>query len=237
MAVCNLCYNTEFSNLNGRVAVQCTICGSLERTRLMWMYIEERVRLRPDSRVLHFAPELGVYRAISRIVPPKNYICADMSQSRYKFVENFVKIDMCNDLEKYESKSFDLIVHSHVLEHVRCNISYVLYQLHRLLKDDGKHVCVIPFYGRYYEESLNRLTPEDATARFGQHDHVRIFGTRELDVSLGKAIRLPKAFDAEADFGADTLRRYNVPEAHWKGFTPSTVLCLDRRDYLLALDR
>lgn len=235
MSVCNLCGGSEFGNMGNRVAVRCKTCGSLERTRMMWMYIRDRVKLGPGSRVLHLAPEPGIYRQISRIVPPRNYICADMSKDRFEFAENFRILDLCRDLAGYESSSFDLILHSHVLEHVRCNVAYVLYQIHRLLKEDGKHVCVIPFAGQYYEESLAKLSPEEATRRFYQHDHVRLFGTRELDMSLGCVIRLPPVFDAEADFGAEALTTYNVPRSTWKGFTPSTVLCLNKRDYLLAL--
>jgi hypothetical protein len=58
---CNLCGSTEFRDVNSRKNVLCTRCGSYERTRLMQLYLAHH-GIRRDMRVLHFAPEPGLYR-------------------------------------------------------------------------------------------------------------------------------------------------------------------------------
>lgn len=200
----------------------------------MWMYIQSRFALNHNTKILHLAPEKGLYSAIRRIVPAENYIGSDISQDNYGFVDNFRRIDLTSDLEQFEDNQFDLIIHSHVLEHVPCNIAYVLYQIHRILKPSGKHICVIPFMGGAYEESFAQMPPEEATRRFGQSDHVRRFGIQNLANALGCIITLPQTFDAETDFGTEAMDHYNIPASCRKGFQASTVLCLNKGDYKLV---
>ena len=197
------------------------------------MYIQSRCSLYPDTKILHLAPEQGLYSAIRRTVNADGYIGADISQDNFGFVENFRKLDLTSDLELLEDNQFDLVIHSHVLEHVPCNIAYILYHIHRILKQSGKHICVIPFMGGAYEESFAQLSAEEATRRFGQSDHIRRFGTQHLAGALGCIVNIPPTFDAETEFGTGTLDRYNIPASCRKGFQPSTVLCLNKQDYRL----
>ena len=234
---CNLCGNDKFGPVGKRSQARCQSCQSLERTRLMWLYIQNRVPLDPAMRILHFAPEEGLYSVITDTTGKDNYICSDISQDRYKFAKIFKTIDLTCDLEQFDDGEFDLIIHSHVLEHVPCNVAYVLYHIHRILKPTGKHICVITFMGGAHDECFDDLPADEATRRFGQADHVRRFGTRHLASTLGCIINLPESFDAEADFGDETLSRHNIPDFCRKGFQPSTVLCLGKEDYRLLPGR
>jgi phosphoglycolate phosphatase len=230
---CNLCGGESFTDVGPRVAVQCAACGSLERTRLIKLVIDERALVRPDTRVLHLAPEPGLAGALERVAGT-NCRFADLDPTGFPDVPRVERLDLCRDLERIADGSFDLIVHSHVLEHVPCNYTYVLFHLHRLLSDAGTIVCCIPFLDGHYESSTSPgLTAEERTERFGQWDHVRRFGTADLDLSLGRVYELPPEYDARHLVPETALRAANVPPYAWTGFTPHSVLVLGKLDYRL----
>lgn len=225
---CNLCGNDRFIDMGIRKKVQCAGCGSLERTRLLWMYIE-RLKLDKTANVLHFAPEKGLYDVLSKHLDKKNYTVADINPNNYPFVDSCRQMDLC-DLDEQIACEYDLIIHSHVLEHTPCNIAYTLFHLHRMLKKSGTHLCIVPFMGGKYDESFQALSDEERQRRFGQPDHVRRFGCQDIPSHLGKLITIPTEFDATQDFTPDDLEDANIPENNWKGFHIATVLDLKKHD-------
>ena len=229
--ICNLCGCTEFIDLKSRKAVRCKNCSSLERTRLIWLYIEQ-LPLNSKSRVLHLAPERGIYNRLSSVISAENYVTADFEPSRHPFAKGCKKIDLTN-MEGWLSNQFDLILHVHVMEHIPCNIAYPLFHLHRMLKADGTHLCVIPFSRGIYDECFDEIGNDERTRRFGQFDHVRKFGCDGLSTHLGKLINLPNKFDSTEHFSQETLIDANIPKLHWQGFHSSTVLSLKKDDYKL----
>lgn len=228
---CNICGNDQFADMKDRVGVKCTKCGSLERTRLLWMFIEQ-LNVQPNWKVLHLAPEVGIYNRLSSLVKPENYVGADLEPERIRFVANCRKIDL-TDLESWASNEFDLIIHSHVLEHIPCNVAYPIFHLHRMLKPTGKHLCCIPFSTGVYDECFDQIDDAERARRFGQRDHVRRFGRDGLAMSLGNIVRLPDHFDATDSFNEAALSKHNIPKRLWKGFHTATVLSLSKNDYRL----
>lgn len=196
----------------------------------MYLYLEKYALVRPGIKVFHMAPEKGLYKRILKATGEKNYTVVDIEPSKYGFVKNMQKFDLCRDSENLPDKYFDLIIHSHVIEHLPCDYAYVLKHLHRALKADGRHVCIIPFLSGCYDECFSPLPEEDVVRRFGQNDHVRRFGVDDIEQTLGHVLRFDKNFDAQKDFLEDVLLRANIPAHCWKGLTPHTVLCLERND-------
>lgn len=225
---CNLCGSGEFVDMNLRPNVRCKECGSLERTRLIWLYLS-RMEMDGNFRALHIAPEKGLYDALSARLAPGNYDVADINPKLYRFAKQIQPIDLCN-LDDQPSGRYDLILHSHVLEHTPCNIAYTLCHLHRMLTSQGRHVFVVPFMRGRYDECFQDIGDEERVRRFGQDDHVRRFGKEDVDDHLGKVVKLPAIFDAEKDFDEETLRNANIPVLHWRGFQSSTVITLDKTD-------
>ena len=225
---CNLCGSTQFIDMNNRKQVQCKTCLSLERTRIIYLYIQ-KLNLGRDSKVLHFAPERGLYNALSNLVDEDNYTVADINPKQYKFAKGCQQIDLC-ELDEYPSNHYDLILHLHVLEHVPCNIAYTLFHLHRMLKDGGRHLFVVPFMGGKYDETFQDIGDEEAVRRFGQFDHVRRFGNKDIDKHLGKLLNMPDHFDAAEDFSPEQLDAINVPENQRQGFHGGTILNLEKYD-------
>jgi len=227
---CNICGCTSFADFNGRKNVACTQCGSVERTRLLWLYLDRLIR--PGHKVLHCAPEKGIYQQLVKRLAPGDYVATDIDPDRYKWAEGLVSLDLSN-LEELPSKEYDFIVHSHVLEHVPCNEAYTLYHLHRALKEDGRHLFIIPVQKGHYDCTYVDVGRPERERRFGQWDHVRWFGREDLDQSLGKLIDLPWNYDAARDFPAYLLAGHNIPSQSCKGITGNTVFNLGRYDMKL----
>lgn len=222
--ICNCCGGTEFVAQRRRGTVRCAKCHSLERTRAMRLVLETLDLPKPDSRVLHFAPEPGISEWMRKRVG-KGYEAVDFQPSRYEWA-GARKFDLTTDAELLQSETYDLIVHSHVMEHVPCNVTAVLFHLHRALKPNGLQVCCIPFMPkRRYEESLEALPAEDATSRFGQHDHVRRFGALGIEHTLGMIFPLPD-YDLRDLVPEEALIKHNIPKYAWTGLTPHTILLL-----------
>lgn len=229
---CNLCGSQSFADVKTRALARCRNCGSYERTRLLYLYVDDFLSLRPDAKLLHIAPERGLYSRLRQRLPPENYVVADFCPENYPFCDNCVKIDL-SDLQSWPADSFDAIVHSHVLEHVYCNLAYCFFHLHRMLKPDGRHICIIPFSPGGWDESFQCLSKEERIRRFGQEDHVRSFGVDDLPKYLGGIVKLPKSFDATENFSADILSNAQIPREAWKGFGINSVLLLEKDDYCL----
>lgn len=230
---CNICGSTQFVARQQRGHVQCAGCGSNERARLLWLMLETHGLLRPGLRVLHFAPERALAERLHAIYGD-GYDPVDFDPAGYLHVPNIRKIDLIEDAAKLPSGHYDVIIHSHVMEHISCNITAILYHLHRSLKPDGKQVCCVPISrDGYYAEDLGPIGAEDAAARFGQEDHVRSFGRHDIQRTLGMIFRLPQDYDLTRDFDEATLVGCNIPRVNWRGWSPNSVLVLGKDDLLL----
>lgn len=234
---CNLCGSTSFRDMKNRKYVRCKSCGSLERTRLLWLYLKNTGSLKYGARVLHFAPEEGLSKCIREIIGYDNYVPVDYNEELYKQIPGIQHFDLTSDVTALETNTYDLIVHSHVIEHIPCNIAFPLFHLHRALKPDGVHACVIPISPGSWDESFNMsLSREMREKRFGQYDHVRRIGLIDIKQTLGKILNIDRYldFDATRDFSPQILAKYNIPESQWRGLGMSTPLILNKQDYLLS---
>ena len=229
---CNLCGCHDFVEMNGRPNARCKHCGSFERTRLLWLYLE-RQGLTATTRVLHLAPERGLYERLRNLLDPECYVVADIDPKTYAFAADCRPIDLA-DMEGWASDQFELIVHSHVLEHIPCSLAYPLYHLHRMLKPNGLHIFLVPFSSGFYEECLGGIDSIERARRFGQDDHVRRFGKSDLRAHLGSILQIEGALDPRDLFGEEELRAANIPPDYWSGLHSGTVFQVRKEDYRLG---
>ena len=172
---CPICEKAAASfephGLNSRPQARCPNCGSLERHRLLWLVLNKVADLQALSgrTVLHFAPEACFRDRLSKI-PGINYVTADLTPGRASVVADIRKL-------QFEDNTFDLIICSHVLEHVTED-RQAMRELHRVLNTSGKAFIMVPmnrdFKTTLEDPSFN--TPELREKHYGQHDHVRYYG-------------------------------------------------------------
>jgi len=229
---CNICGNDKFLDMNGRLAIRCSQCGSLERARVLKLVIDNLNILKPGVRVLHLAPEGGLATYIKERIGEEFYDARDIDIDRYQHVKvsHFDLVEECHNLP---SDTFDVIIHNHVMEHLPCNVWAVLYHLHRSLTPTGRHIFSIPILRGYYEESLFPIGEEERQRRFAQFDHVRRFGMEDLQRSVGMVFKIPDTYDITSTFPKEMLDRYNVPEVARSGWSGHSIFALKKEDLLL----
>lgn len=157
------------AGLNRRSDARCPVCGSLERHRLLRIITEEKTDLfdgRP-KRILHIAPEEPLERLIRRL-PGVEYLSADLENPRA-----MVRMDITNI--SYPDGSFDVVLCSHVLEHVPDDRK-ALREFHRILSTGGCSLIQIPVNNPVTVEDPTIINPEERLRLFGQRDHVRRYG-------------------------------------------------------------
>ncbi|NEU76747.1 SAM-dependent methyltransferase [Hassallia byssoidea VB512170] len=169
------CCNGSFrkflpAGIHARQNAECPKCFSLERHRLLWLYLQNHTNLLSEKlKVLHFAPEFQLYRLIRKL-PNLDYITADLSAPRV-----MVNVDI-TDIQ-FEDNSFDVIICNHVLEHVTDDRK-AMRELHRILRHNGWAILQVPLVGTQQEtfEDPSVVSPEDRERLFGQKDHLRLYG-------------------------------------------------------------
>ncbi len=148
---------------------------SLERHRLLWLYLENETDFfTAHIKLLHFAPEQAFYKRFKK-QNNLDYTTTDLNSPLAD-----VKADICN--LPFKNASFDVILCNHVLEHIP-NDTKAMQELYRVLKPGGWGIFQIP-------QDLNRdttfeddsITDRKERARiFGQYDHVRVYGKDYFD--------------------------------------------------------
>jgi SAM-dependent methyltransferase len=173
-----------------RQDVLCPRCGSLPRHRILALWFENhREELRASS-ILYFAPESCIMLWMRR--NGVHCTTADL----------YERANLQLDIQDtgLPAGSWDLVVCNHVLEHVD-DFRLALRELHRILRPGGSLVCSFPMDPtiELLDEDSSVRTPEDRRKRFGQHDHLRIFG-------MGAA-----RFLEEAGFRVERIDGANCP--------------------------
>jgi SAM-dependent methyltransferase len=156
----------------------CPNCLSLERHRLMWLYLKEKTNFFTEKlKLLHVAPE---YCFIKRFEKLENieYITADLESPLAKVKMDVQKIP-------FPDNHFDVIFCNHILEHVDDH-TIALKELYRVLKNGGWGIIQSPINSSrentYEDKTIT--SPKEREKHFGQKDHLREFGldySKELE--------------------------------------------------------
>lgn len=223
---CPICKSSEFLAFNGRDNARCASCQAMERTRLLWLVLEHHGLFRPGLSVMHVAPELPLAKRFAELEGERYFAC-DINAARYASSFTTIRaIDLCTDLAKMPSRCFDLILHSHVLEHLPCDAEATLVEFERILKPGGHHFLSVPVSGEETREDLSDdLSDAERAMLFGQHDHMRIFGRRDLPAMLDRVWGRRERHHVEPMelFPEDALERAAIPKEAWSGISSHTV--------------
>lgn len=186
-----------------RARERCPNCGARDRTRLLWLYLEDKTNLLSDRlRVLHFAPERILQKRLES-QPNLDYVSSDLERRRA-----MVKADI-TDLP-FPDASFDVILCSHVLEHV-VDDRKAMRELYRVLRTGGWAIVMVPMSSRRGEtfEDPTIVAAEDRERVFGQADHVRIYG-QDFKARLEEAGFTVRVEDYRRELGEAAAQTYGL---------------------------
>ena len=182
---------------------RCPKCVSNERYRALWLYLRERTRAFTDPvRMLHIAPEGPIARLL-RERPNIDYVSTDLNPALAMMSTDLT----CSGIR---DGSFDLVIASHVLEHIPDDLA-AMRELRRVLGPGGVALLAVPMFGRTTREDLTVTDPAERQRLYGQHDHVRMYG---LDGVFEQRLRAA-GFDVTCDqfvrdLDPETKRRYRL---------------------------
>lgn len=171
---CPVC-DSEFGHfrpfgLDRRKNALCPGCGSLERHRFLWLYLDRTLRLSSRRQtLLHIAPEGCIRRRLGAL-PRGRYIPADLYRPDVPYRMDVTRLTLPDG-------SIDMVVCNHVLEHVLDDRA-ALAEFARVLRPGGRAIIMVPL-------DLSKTTVEDEAAAtagqrlaaFGHPYHVRICGS------------------------------------------------------------
>ena len=188
----------------------CPKCLSLERHRLLWLYLtRETDLLTAFPRTLHIAPEVCIMRHLKPHFKshPGQYVTADLESPLADLHFDVQQIPLADG-------SVDVVICNHIMEHV-ADDRRAMRELHRVLKPGGWGIVLSPVdrdYEQTYEDD-SITDPDERTRIFGQYDHRRIYGADYAD-RLRQAGFQVADIDYAATFTEAERRLYALPADH-----------------------
>lgn len=185
----------------------CPNCLSLERHRLLWLWLTRETDLvRTLPRTLHIAPEACILRRLKPLFAahPQRYVTADLESPLADLHFDVQRIPLPDE-------SFDAVLCNHLLEHV-ADDRRALGELRRILRPGGWGVILSPVdlgRERTFEDDMI-VDPAERTRIFGQYDHRRIYGRDYADRLREAGFEVAET-DYAATLSAEERKRYALP--------------------------
>lgn len=210
---CPVCGHTyrkflPYGRINPRLNALCPSCLSLERHRLIWVYLRDRTEFfEKPMDVLHIAPEQCFLRPFEK-AHGQRYITGDIESPLAR-----VKMDIHK--MPFNDQCFDVVLCNHVLEHVENDIQ-AMREICRVLRPGGFAILQVPFFAPVPEQTIEDLSimdPREKERLFGQDDHVRKYG-RDYPQRINQSGLL-----AQPDDYAKT-----IPDSHRYGISSGEVI-------------
>jgi hypothetical protein len=164
----------------------CPSCGSLERHRLLWLYLVNRTNIiNGHFKVLHFAPEPIIHKNLIDL-PNLDYLSADLVPSYAMIRMDITKIT-------FDDKTFDVILLSHVLEFVEDDLK-AMKELYRVLKPGGWAILQSAIKSDMTIEITDKSLYSEEEIQFYKSKPWRIYGSdfKERLEGVGFSVRVDR---------------------------------------------
>tara|TARA_B000000565_G_scaffold229680_1_gene187574 strand:+ start:428 stop:1213 length:786 start_codon:yes stop_codon:yes gene_type:complete len=178
---------------------------SLERHRLLWLYLKKKTKLlEKNISVLHVAPEIIFIKKFKKITN-WNYVSIDLKSPLADIKANVYNLP-------FEENYFDLILCNHVLEHIEDDYK-ALNELHRVIKNKGTLIVQVPLDKNLKKTFENKeiMNPKERNKYYGQYDHVRVYGL-DFYTRLAKSGFTPKKIDILKEMSNEEKIKYCLPK-------------------------
>lgn len=194
-----------YGYVTSREDALCPSCLSLERHRMIWLWIRNNTSLLAERpMLLHIAPEVSLMSRLKRLYRgTTHYITADLESPLADYHFDVEKIPL-------ENESVEVIICNHLFEHVKDD-RRAMRELYRIMRPGGWGIMIVP-------EDRSRATtfeddtitdPKERTRLFGQYDHRRIYG-RDYDKRLAEAGFIVERIPFEAQLTPEEQSLYRV---------------------------
>lgn len=191
----------------------CPNCLSLERHRLLWLWLVRESDIGRGAmalpKMLHIAPEVALMRKFKKMYAstPDRYVTADLESPL---------ADMHFDVQQIplEAESFDAVICNHIMEHVEDDHK-ALRELYRIMRRGGWGVILSPVElerEKTFEDDTI-TDPAERTRIFGQYDHRRIYG-RDYAARLREAGFEVYDIDYKNELSKAEQELYALPADH-----------------------
>lgn len=204
---CPVCKNhfRKFLPYGNKAGVNrlCPVCLSLERHRLMWIFLKDHSDFfTKPAKVLHIAPEQPFYKRF-RKSQNLDYTTGDLVSPLADIHFDIMDIPL-------PENTYDWVICNHVLEHVVNDIE-AMKQILKILKPGGKAIMQVPINYTYAEthEDLSITDPKEREKVFGQYDHVRWHGL-DYPERIKKAGFQVIPFDIKQHLNSEQIERYRL---------------------------
>ena len=202
-----------YGYVTSRENALCPNCLSLERHRLLWLWLMRESDIGRGAmalpKMLHIAPEVALMRKFKKMYAstPDRYVTADLESPL---------ADMHFDVQQIplEAESFDAIICNHIMEHVEDD-GKALRELYRIMRRGGWGVILSPVELER-EKTFEDDTITDRAERtriFGQYDHRRIYG-RDYAARLREAGFEVYDIDYKNELSKAEQELYALPADH-----------------------
>ena len=178
---------------------------SLERHRLLWLYLKNKTKLlEKNISVLHVAPEIIFIKKFKKITN-WNYVSIDLKSPIADIKANVYNLP-------FKENYFDLILCNHVLEHIEDDYK-ALNELHRVIKNKGTLIAQVPLDKNLKKTFENKeiINPKERNKYFGQYDHVRVYGL-DFYTRLARSGFKPKKIDILKEMSNEEKIKYCLPK-------------------------
>lgn len=177
--ICNVCgwEGQAFTDDPWHPGTVCPVCRSQVRHRMLAAIFDGQSQLPSlneksllaGKKILHFAPERQLRERIQNAT-------AEYTTADYDRGDCDLKLNM-SAMPEVPANSFDVVIACDVLEHVPDDHA-AMRELHRILQPKGLAILTVPQKDppTNTDEDPAVSTPAERESRFGQKDHLRMYG-------------------------------------------------------------
>lgn len=199
-----------YGYVTSRENALCPNCLSLERHRLLWLWLQRESDLfERCPKLLHVAPEVCLMRHLRKAYKGHevDYVTADLESPLADMHFDIQQIPLADN-------SFDVIFCNHIMEHVEDDLR-AMSELYRVMSRGGWGVVLSPVeLERQHTFEDDTITDEaERTRIFGQYDHRRVYGQDYADRLRSVGFEV-EDLDYAATFTADDRKRFALPVDH-----------------------
>ncbi len=156
-----------------KLNVQCPNCLSVDRSRLLYLFFKMRTDVyKKKTAILHISPNKEIAGVLKgdTITQTVGSIEPEMYQEFNAIYLDVQKMD-------FPDNTFDVVICCHVIEHVDYD-DQAMREIYRVLKPGGFAILQVPLALNLEKtiEDKTLKTDKERKLKFGQVDHVRLYG-------------------------------------------------------------